>query len=498
MSVKRYLIEFYKEADESIVINAGGTVRHNFPLIPEKLSAVLSEEAYESLLNNDNIKNIEEVKKGTGAAQTHHWGLIYTAVDIGYKGVFTGNGVKVAIIDTGISSHSDLPAPVGWVDYISSQATPYDDHGHGTFIAGLIAAQDNSMGYYGVAPDVDLYVAKVLDSNNAGYSDDFIAGINWAIAQGVDIINFSIYMDDWDETTVRDACRAAYNAGIVVVACSGNGTLNDFIAVNQVCAPAKDYSCVAVGSINLNGYRSSFSNYGTGLDLVAPGEGLSSTYPTNTYANWSGTSFATAMVTGHFAALKEKYPSYTRAQLVSKLLSRCDGVGSVSEYGAGCVMADIPVLAVTDPTNYGCSWSVQGLSSPWDDGNYIACAITHYGDLPYGSAYAPDPILDIQYAPSSGSNYNTPYSSFDAGLSPGTTYTLYAYCQAANGLWYPVRTSKITTLPYGVLLNTPSYVRSWKSSGRVTVFWSESMASPFAEGWQFFYKRHIDSTWTQL
>lgn len=446
---KRYIVEFYGVSDPEIVEAAGGTVRHNFSSISEKLSAMLSDEVREQLLLNPSIKGIEEVKRTTGSAQTMSWEYTYTQVAARYRGTYTGSGVKVAIVDTGVATHPDLPNVVAFKDYIGTETAQYDDHGHGTFIAGLIAAQDNTIGYVGTAPGVSLYGCKVLDSDNRGYADDHVAGIEWAVAQGVNIINFSIYMDDPNETTVRDACRAAYNAGIIVVACSGNGTLNDDVALATVGTPANDYSCVGVGSINSSGNRSSFSNYGTGLDLVAPGDTVISTNNIGTYWQWHGTSFATAVVTGHLAILKEKYPSYSRQQLVEKLLALCYELGSSWEYGAGCIMAETnsatATTYVSTPTAHGCRWSIYDLGSVWDDGNYLQCCLSTYASHPSGSSAEPPNILDRQWPPTSGSVNHTPSQDFSTGLNSNSAYNLYGYAKAANGLWYPAGSDQIVT-----------------------------------------------------
>jgi len=320
------------------------------------MSAELTPEQVEYLTKHEKIKNIRQVSKCGGASQSMDWGYISTKVNTRYKGVYTGSGVNVAIIDTGLAYHEDLPSATAWIDYVDSQSTQYDDNEHGTFCAGIIAGQDNSLGYVGVAPNVNLYIAKVLDNENMGYLDDMISGIDWAISQDVDIINFSVSLYDdstpEDKQLLIDACRRAYNAGIVVVSCSGNGTLSttgwDFVANSTVSCPAYDYSCVAVGSVNYNEERSSFSNYGSGLDLVAPGEYVASTTSKSyKYGTWSGTSFATAYVTGHLACLKEKYPSYSRSSLVSKLLSLVKPLGSSFEYGAGLVQAELPPIPET-------------------------------------------------------------------------------------------------------------------------------------------------------
>jgi len=378
------------------------------------MSVELTLEQVENLIKHENIKNIRPVSKCGGSAQSMDWGYIATKVDVRYKGIYTGNGVDVAIIDTGLAYHEDLPTAYQWVDYVNSQSSQYDDNDHGTFCAGIIAGQDNSIGCIGVSPNVRLFIAKVLGSDNRGYTDDLISGIDWALSQGVDIINFAISMDDdstpEDKQLLIDACRRAYNAGIIVVSCSGNGTLSeigwDSIGKSTVSCPAYDYSCVAVGSINQDEIKSSFSNYGTGLDLVAPGEDVWSTSCTG-YSWWSGTSFATAYVTGHLACLKEKYPSYTRSQLVSELLSNCKTLGDSWEYGAGLVQAELPPIPETPSSPPVITSRIeQGLNLSWGvSTNAISYKLRCY--------YGTELIVNT---------YNTTYTL--TNLAYGTSYEL--------------------------------------------------------------------------
>ena len=490
---KRYIVEFYLAANEEVVTKAGGIVRHNFTSIPEKLSAILSEEALTLLQEDPDIKNITEVKSGSGNAQAKSWGFDYTSSNR-YRGSYRGDGVKVAIIDSGMYLHSDLPTPVAFCDYINGNTTSYDDNGHGTMVAGVIAAKDNTDGVVGIAPMVDLYICKVIDSTSRGISDDFAAGIEWAISQDVDIINFSISMDSFDimdpgNIVVMQACQAAYNAGIIVVASSGNGTINDNVAVSQLCIPAVYNYCIGVGAITSTGTRASYSNYGSGLDCVAPGTNTYSTYNNGSTATLSGTSFSTAYVSGHLACLKEKYPSYTRAELVSKLLSLCDGSGNTTEYGDGCVIAEEPSITtpLSSPLYNGCTWSISGLSNAWNTTNYISCCLCTDSNHPKGSSSDPSGILDSHNAPSSGSAYNTPDFSFtSSSLSAVRKYDLYSYVKAANGLWYPCSYSYLVTA-----FATPSFNTFSRSGNLISIYFN---GVPYAD--RYFIQCYKDGVYS--
>jgi len=465
----RYFVKFYNLSDSNLIDAYGGIIRYDYHSVPALMSVEMTELQANELKQHDLIKEITIVSKCSGSAQSMDWGYTSTKVNIQYKGIYTGNGVDVAIIDTGLAYHEDLPTAYEWVDYVDSQSSQYDDHGHGTFCAGIIAGQDNTIGYIGVSPDVNLYIAKVLDSDNMGYLDDFISGIDWAISQNVDIINLSLSLYDdstaEDKQLLIDACRRAYSAGIVVVSCSGNGTLSatgwDFVANSTVSCPAYDYSCVAVGSVNSSEVRSDFSNYGDGLDIVAPGENVSSTVTGYSfeYGTWSGTSFATAYVTGHLACLKEKYPSYTRSQLVSELLSNVKLMGNPNEYGAGIVMAD-PLGEFLPDEPKVISRNDKGFTLDWSS-------------IPYTSYYW------LLYKKSGGSLYYLKESTLSqytiTNFEYGYAYNL--YIEAHNSLGYVITTSNVQIATVNPCPPTLSLVSKTTNSITVQVDLMPGLAS---------------------
>src|SRR3989338_1632484 len=158
-------------------------------------------------------------------AQTLEWGVDRIDADLAW-GTSTGVGVNVAVIDTGIDQdHPDLVANLkGGVNFVSKSPTRpadpakwNDDNGHGTHVAGIIGAVDNSEGVVGMAHGVNLYGVKVLDRNGSGYLSDVISGIDWAVANGMNVINMSLGSSS-DSSALHDAVDAADAAGLVVVA----------------------------------------------------------------------------------------------------------------------------------------------------------------------------------------------------------------------------------------------------------------------------------------
>jgi subtilisin family serine protease len=213
-----------------------------------------------------------------------------------------GEGIKVAVLDTGIdATHPDLaPNFKKGINFTTTNRNDYvDRQGHGTHCAGVIAACDNMVGVVGVAPRAELYVAKVLGDDGSGSISWIVNGIDWAIKEKVDIISMSLGTSADPGPALHDAIKRARNAGIVIVAASGNEN-------THVGWPAVYPETIAVGAVDQSFGRAGFSNFGEELDVVAPGVDILSTYPVNQYAKLSGTSMATPMVAG-IAALVQAF-----------------------------------------------------------------------------------------------------------------------------------------------------------------------------------------------
>lgn len=349
-----YILGFNGKVNEQTIINANGVILNNYSHLDPFVSVELDEMALGEMILDPSILTISKNQiccsgsglNGKSNPTSNTWSLMNTSNY--YSNSFRGSGVKVAVLDSGLALTSRTYSlnSSKWADCVGNPAllTPYDDHGHGTQVTSLIS---NRSGYEGSAQDVDLYVAKVLDNNNNGSVDSILAGINWAITQGVDIINFSIFFySSYTGTELRDALRNAYNNyDILIVGISGNGTDNDGVGVSTLAKPAEDYSVIAVGSINddLDLLRASFSNYGTGLDIMARGEWIWTINNDNNYTTSYGTSFAAPLVTSHLACLKQKFPTYSKTELKIALYETCyypsGESGNTWEYGNGICSA---------------------------------------------------------------------------------------------------------------------------------------------------------------
>ncbi|PLR79910.1 serine protease [Bacillus canaveralius] len=220
-----------------------------------------------------------------------------------------GKGMTVATLDTGCDiSHPDLKGRIiGGRNFTTddgSNANVYRDYnGHGTHVAGTIAAEGNDFGVIGVAPEANLLIVKVLDKNGSGQYDWIINGILYAIEQKVDIISMSLGGPN-DNPELHEAIKKAVENNILVVCAAGNeGDGND--STDEFAYPGCYNEVISVGAINLERRSSEFTNSHNEIDLVAPGENIVSTYLDGKYASLSGTSMSAPHVAGALALIKD-------------------------------------------------------------------------------------------------------------------------------------------------------------------------------------------------
>lgn len=154
-----------------------------------------------------------------------------------------------------------------------------------------MAAIDNEEGMIGVAPEAELYIAKVLNDDGSGVFNNVIAGIDWAILMGVDIISMSLGAPSEPPEGLYHAILRARSAGITIFSATGNNN-------GEICWPAQYKEVIAVSAIDKFDNRAQFSNFGLKNEIIAPGVDILSTYPNNSYARLSGTSMATPIIAG--------------------------------------------------------------------------------------------------------------------------------------------------------------------------------------------------------
>ena len=257
---------------------------------------------------------------------SQQWGLYNAtndAIDINASSAWnyaTGKGVYVGVFDTGIDhNHPDLAdnlTSLVYDTYTNDDVyAMYGLTGHGTHVAGIISAiRNNGIFSSGVAPDANLVsISSKLSLYLELATEKLANGFNWAVQKGIDVINCSWH---WRESellcdAIDNAIQSGRNGkGCIVIFAAGNDS------ISQVSFPANYKSeILAVGSVNKYGTRSDFSNYGSGLDVVAPGDTILSTLPNSDVGFKSGTSMAAPHVSGIAALILELNPDLTGQQV---------------------------------------------------------------------------------------------------------------------------------------------------------------------------------------
>ncbi|HEX7181615.1 MAG TPA: S8 family peptidase [Thermoanaerobaculia bacterium] len=248
--------------------------------------------------------------------------------------------VLVAVVDTGVDYHyADLAGRVrhslGY-DYADEDPDPMDDHGHGTHVAGVIAASvNNGFGIAGIAPRVTIIPMRVLGVDGQGSFSSVAAGIEAAARAGARLINLSLGSPD-ESALIEDALRYAYGRGSLPIAAAGND------GDAELSYPARSQYVLAVAAVDRSGRKASFSNYGPGLDLAAPGVNIVSGWINGETCYASGTSMAAPHVVGVAALVLSRSPGLTIEQLKQALTATARDAGRSgydTDFGWGIVDA---------------------------------------------------------------------------------------------------------------------------------------------------------------
>ncbi len=291
----------------------------------------------------------ERQKRALAAGQTIPWGVSKIRAQEVWAAGNRGAGIKGCIIDTGIEyNHPDLKENYkGGYNAITQTNDPLDDNGHGSHVAGIAAAKDNDFGVVGVAPEMDIYAVKALDLNGSGSYSNIIASIQWAIDNGMHLINMSFGGTSYSKA-LEDICNAAYNSGMLLVAAAGNQGGDG--SEDKVTYPARFDSVMAVAATDQNDQRASFSSAGPEVEVSAPGVSIPSTVPTSNvkysdpsgYKSLSGTSMASPHAFGTAAVVKKSNANLTNADVRKILADTSVDLGTPGRdvfYGSGRIDA---------------------------------------------------------------------------------------------------------------------------------------------------------------
>lgn len=352
------IIQFNEDSNniKESLLSSTNLLKPNLPLI-DAFSGYLSADEIYRLSEEPNINYISFDSR------------IYTLLDIAagsmevyfpHEKGFEGEGITIAIIDTGVSPHNDLTRPrnriIGFKDLVNNKDKPYDDNGHGTHVAGIIGGNGySSRGkYLGVAPKANIFAVKALDENGGGSTSKAIEAISYVIETkdkyNTKILNLSIGTPANNYCENDPLCKTvnkAVEAGIVVVVAAGNSGPSR----STILSPGINENVITVGAVDdkrtvdvSDDSIASFSSRGPTLegiqkpDLVAPGVSINSLSNTklDSYVPLSGTSMATPLVSGSIALLLNKYGSLTPLQIKTVLTNSCIDLKTTKDHqGAG-------------------------------------------------------------------------------------------------------------------------------------------------------------------
>ena len=333
---KTYLIGFKKQERAKVRAIQRSSVE---PLTGQIVVAELTESEKQAMLEDEHVAYIEEDSEtelaeaslSPSQSQQVPWGVEHIGAAAAHSQQYKGQRIKIGVLDTGISAHPDLEIK-GGVSYIEGEDDFGDQHGHGTAVAGVIAARDNDFGIVGVAPEAELYAIKVLDKKGHGTYSSMIQGIEWAIQNRMNILSISAggYVNS---RALHDQIKRANEHGILVIAAAGNRGLGE----ETELFPAQYAETISVGAVDREDQRADFSSVGKELDLMAPGVDIRSTAPGGDFQTRSGTSLAAPHVAGAAAVIWSAKGNISSTELRDLLTKSATPLGESRFYGKGLV-----------------------------------------------------------------------------------------------------------------------------------------------------------------
>jgi len=312
------------------------------------------------------------------------------------------------------------PAEIEY-DFTDWDNIPMDEHGHGTNITGIIGAEHNSFGIAGVSPNVKILNLRTFDKNGNGEEDDAASAIIYAVKMGAKIINMS-WGDIQYSQVLKDVIEYAYENGVILIASSGNSSSN------LPHYPSSFSQVISVGAIQENNVLSSFSNYGSTMDLVAPGSQIITTGVDNTYKKISGTS-ASAPFVSSAASIVASIKNFNNEEIKQLLKSTARDLGESGwdeNYGAGSLDL-FKALKLLIPSNIKFNFPTQDFAT---NGNNLLINVTCVSpyfknyELFYGVGFNPEQWQKLEIGNEEYQIVNEDIYSLDLSSFVDTSYTL--------------------------------------------------------------------------
>lgn len=350
---KVVLIGFRGNRPDDALRAAGATITREYDYLPIVVASMPADKVNQ-LKNNQNILYVANDDIRYFTAQTLDWGV--DRIDAEYvwtNSSYDGSGVDVAILDTGGDmDHPDLTW-AGGHSVVADDPDYWEDKvGHGTHCAGIVSADNNSIGVVGVAPNCDVYAVQI-SNNRFIRSQNVLAGIDWIIGTHYDadpnndiqIVNMS-FGGTYENPAEGAAMLDMYNLGILLVSSAGN-------SAGPVGFPASYSFVMAISAIDQYDNFYTYSCFGPEIELTAPGVRIYSTYKKGKYWPMTGTSMASPMVVGAAALAWQKYPGYTNEQIRTVLKNNAEWMSNLTAYqqGSGLVDCEKAVLGTTNGNN---------------------------------------------------------------------------------------------------------------------------------------------------
>ncbi len=292
---------------------------------------------YVQMPNNEMEKEAVKTVKAEILSKEAEWNIKRLHAETAYEDSINAKRIKVAVLDSGLDYDEDIPF-VERKDFLGEEELHYlyqDYTGHGTSVASLICAKKNDDNITGIAANVDLYVARILDKNNQAPVERVIKAIKWAMEKKVNIIHMSFGTKEYSRE-LEYIIQKAYKQGILIIASAGNdGTAAEDESTIEY--PAVFDEVIAVGATNTYNEKTDTSASGEELDIVAPGDQILATSHFSGVAVEAGTSISAAQVTGIAAVLWGKYPDKSNTFIRSLLLENANGEAVGENCGKGMV-----------------------------------------------------------------------------------------------------------------------------------------------------------------